>query len=60
VTDNKPPRDDLRPPDEPPTRHFISNQDVTREDVERLLATARTRLSSSRRLSSREGSMRWA
>jgi aspartate carbamoyltransferase catalytic subunit len=35
-------RDDLRPPDEPPKRHFISIQDVTREDVERLLATART------------------
>jgi aspartate carbamoyltransferase catalytic subunit len=35
-------RDDLRPPEEPPRRHFISIQDVTREDVERLLATART------------------
>jgi aspartate carbamoyltransferase catalytic subunit len=35
-------RDDLRPPEEPPKRHFISIQDVTREDVERLLATART------------------
>jgi aspartate carbamoyltransferase catalytic subunit len=34
--------DDLRPPEEPPKRHFISIQDVTREDVERLLATART------------------
>ncbi len=35
-------RDDLRPPEDPPKRHFISIQDVTREDVERLLATART------------------
>jgi aspartate carbamoyltransferase catalytic subunit len=35
-------RDDLRPPEEPPKRHFISIKDVTREDVERLLATART------------------
>ena len=35
-------RDDLRPPEEPPRRHFISIQDVTREDIERLLATART------------------
>jgi len=35
-------KDDLRPPEEPPKRHFISIQDVTREDVERLLATART------------------
>jgi aspartate carbamoyltransferase catalytic subunit len=42
VTDIKLVRDDLRPPDEPPRRHFISIQDVTREDVERLLATART------------------
>jgi aspartate carbamoyltransferase catalytic subunit len=35
-------KDDLRPPEDPPKRHFISIQDVTREDVERLLATART------------------
>jgi len=42
VTDIKLVRDDLRPPEEPPKRHFISIQDVTRKDVERLLATART------------------
>ena len=35
-------REDLRPPAPPPKRHFISIKDVTREDVERLLATART------------------
>jgi aspartate carbamoyltransferase catalytic subunit len=35
-------REDLRPPEEPPTRHFISIKDVTRDDLERLLATART------------------
>src|SRR5437763_3658651 len=35
-------RDELRPPAPPPKRHFISITDVTREDVERLLATART------------------
>jgi aspartate carbamoyltransferase catalytic subunit len=35
-------REDLRPPTSPPRRHFISIKDVTREDVERLLATART------------------
>src|ERR687885_813278 len=35
-------RDDLRPPPSPPKRHFISIRDVTRDDVERLLATART------------------
>src|SRR5690349_17916169 len=35
-------REDLRPPAPPPKRHFISITDVTREDVERLLATART------------------
>src|ERR687886_1505236 len=35
-------REDLRPPAEPPRRHFISIQDVTRDDVERLLATAQT------------------
>src|SRR6266511_6338169 len=35
-------REDLRPPAPPPKRHFISIRDVTRDDVERLLATART------------------
>jgi aspartate carbamoyltransferase catalytic subunit len=35
-------RADLRPPAPPPKRHFISIKDVTRDDVERLLATART------------------
>jgi aspartate carbamoyltransferase catalytic subunit len=35
-------RDDLRPPNPPPKRHLISIGDLTREDVERLLATART------------------
>src|SRR6266516_3143052 len=39
-------KDDLRPPTpyglDTRKRHFISIQDVTREDVERLLATART------------------
>jgi aspartate carbamoyltransferase catalytic subunit len=35
-------REDLRPPAPPPTRHFISIADVTRDDIERLLATART------------------
>ncbi len=35
-------REDLLPPDPPPRRHLISIRDLTREDVERLLATART------------------
>jgi aspartate carbamoyltransferase catalytic subunit len=35
-------REDLRPPAPPPKRHFISIRDVSRDDVERLLATART------------------
>ena len=35
-------RDDLRPPAPPPRRHLISIGDLTREDVERLLATARS------------------
>src|SRR5262245_8737343 len=35
-------REDLRPPARPPKRHFISIRDVTRDDIERLLATART------------------
>jgi len=35
-------RDDLRPPNPPPTRHLISIGDLSRDDVERLLGTART------------------
>src|SRR3989440_5219747 len=35
-------REDLRPPAEPPKRHLISIKDLSRDDVERLLATART------------------
>src|SRR6266496_3375454 len=35
-------REDLRPPAEPPKRHLIAINDLTRDDVERLLATART------------------
>jgi aspartate carbamoyltransferase catalytic subunit len=35
-------REDLRPPAPPPRRHFVSIKDVTREDLDRLLATART------------------
>src|SRR5918911_264831 len=35
-------REDLRPPAPPPRRHFVSIADVTRDDLERLLATART------------------
>jgi aspartate carbamoyltransferase catalytic subunit len=35
-------RDDLRPPSPPPKRHLISIGDLTRDDVERLLATARS------------------
>src|SRR6187401_3880450 len=35
-------REDLRPPAPLPKRHFISIKDITRDDVERLLATART------------------
>jgi len=35
-------RDELRPPAPPPKRHFISITHVTRDDLERLLATART------------------
>ena len=34
--------DDLRPPGPPPRRHMISIADLTRDDVERLLGTART------------------
>ena len=33
-------RDDLRPPNPPPTRHLISIGDLSRDDVERLLGTA--------------------
>jgi aspartate carbamoyltransferase catalytic subunit len=35
-------REDLRPPKPPPRRHLISIEDLTREDVERLLGTARS------------------
>src|SRR5213082_2868487 len=35
-------REDLLPPKEPPRRHLISIADLQREDVERLLATARS------------------
>ena len=35
-------RDDLRPPDPPARRHLISIADLTRDDVERLLGTARS------------------
>src|SRR5689334_105348 len=35
-------REDLRPPEPPARRHFISIRDVGRDDLERLLATART------------------
>jgi aspartate carbamoyltransferase catalytic subunit len=35
-------RDDLRPPEPPARRHLISIADLAREDVERLLGTARS------------------
>jgi aspartate carbamoyltransferase catalytic subunit len=35
-------RDDLRPPEPPARRHLLSIADLTRDDVERLLGTART------------------
>jgi aspartate carbamoyltransferase catalytic subunit len=35
-------RDDLRPPARPPRRHLLSISDLTRDDVGRLLGTART------------------
>ena len=35
-------RDELLPPEPPPRRHLISIADLTRDDVERLLALART------------------
>jgi aspartate carbamoyltransferase catalytic subunit len=38
--------DDLRPPQTPGRRHLLSMADVTREDVERVLGTARTFASS--------------
>jgi aspartate carbamoyltransferase catalytic subunit len=34
--------DDLRPPEPPPRRHLISVTDLTSDDIERLLGTART------------------
>ena len=34
-------REDLLPPKQPPRRHLISIGDLERDDVERLLATAR-------------------
>jgi aspartate carbamoyltransferase catalytic subunit len=38
--------DDLRPPQEPGRRHLLSMADVTRDDIERILGTARTFASS--------------
>src|SRR5438067_2491509 len=35
-------REDLLPPEPPPRRHLISIRDLSRDDVERLLATARS------------------
>src|SRR6058998_1115102 len=35
-------RDELRPPEPPPKRHLISIGELTRDDVERLLGTARS------------------
>jgi aspartate carbamoyltransferase catalytic subunit len=35
-------RENLRPPEPPERRHFISIRDVTHDDVERVLGTART------------------
>ncbi len=35
-------RDELRPPQPPPRRHLLSIADLERDDVERLLGTART------------------
>ena len=34
--------DDLRPPAQPPRRHLLSIEDLSRDDIERLLATAHT------------------
>jgi aspartate carbamoyltransferase catalytic subunit len=39
-------KDELRPPGQPPRRHLISIADLTRDDIERLLGTARTFASS--------------
>jgi aspartate carbamoyltransferase catalytic subunit len=39
-------KDDLRPPGDPPKRNLLSVGDLTRDDVERLLGTARTFASS--------------
>jgi aspartate carbamoyltransferase catalytic subunit len=39
-------RDELRPPARPARRHLLSIADLAREDVERLLGTARTFASS--------------
>jgi aspartate carbamoyltransferase catalytic subunit len=39
-------KNELRPPGQPPRRHLLSIADLTREDVERLLGTARTFASS--------------
>jgi aspartate carbamoyltransferase catalytic subunit len=39
-------RDELRPPERPARRHLLSIADLTRDDVERLLGTARTFASS--------------
>jgi aspartate carbamoyltransferase catalytic subunit len=39
-------RDDLRPPEPPARRHLLSIADLTRDDIERLLGTARTFASS--------------
>jgi aspartate carbamoyltransferase catalytic subunit len=41
-TDIRVVHDELRPPGPPPRRHLLSIRDLTREDVERLLATAAT------------------
>ena len=38
-------RDDLLPPVSPPRRHLVSIADLTRDDVSRLLGTARGRSS---------------
>src|SRR5438128_808901 len=35
-------KDDLRPPATPPKRHLLSVGDLTRDDIDRLLGTART------------------
>ena len=35
-------REDFLPPKQPPRRHLISIGDLTRADVDRLLATARS------------------